>query len=104
MEKILKRIFDYQRFSPNKRLSAIISEIESRYRVLDDEKLSLISAKLNAISPLATLSRGYAIAKNGSGDTVNSVSAIKQGDELSVVLSDGEILAEVKKTKEDQKN
>ena len=47
MEKILKRIFDYQRFSPNKRLSAIISEIENRYRVLDDEKLSLISAAGN---------------------------------------------------------
>jgi len=47
MEKILKRIIDYQRFSPNKRLSAIISEIESRYRVLDDEKLSLISAAGN---------------------------------------------------------
>ena len=96
---------------------ALLNEYKMKISILSDEfdrlirdtlkdkrtKLSLISAKLNAISPLATLSRGYAIAKNDSGDTVNSVSAIKRGDELSVVLSDGEILAEVKKIKEDQK-
>lgn len=47
MEKILKRIFDYQRFSPNNRLSAIISNVENRYRVLNDDELSLISAAGN---------------------------------------------------------
>lgn len=44
MEQMLKRIFDYQRFSPNRRLSAIISEVENHYRALDDEDLSLVTA------------------------------------------------------------
>lgn len=44
VEQMLKRIFDYQRFSPNRCLSAIISEVENRYRALDDEDLSLVTA------------------------------------------------------------
>lgn len=44
MEKILKRVFDYQRFSANKRLSAMIQDVESRYCELDDEDLSLVTA------------------------------------------------------------
>lgn len=44
MEQMLRRIFDYQRFSPNRRLSAIISDVENRCRALDDEDLSLVSA------------------------------------------------------------
>ena len=47
MEKILKKIFDFQRFSPNKKLSKIISDVENRYHVLNDEELSLISAAGN---------------------------------------------------------
>lgn len=44
MEQILKRVFDYQRFSPDRRLSAMIEEAEKRYRALDDEDLSLVTA------------------------------------------------------------
>ena len=44
MEQILKRVFDYQRFSPDKRLSAMIEEAEKRYRALADEDLSLVTA------------------------------------------------------------
>lgn len=44
VEQILKRVFDYQRFSPDKRLSAMIEEAEKRYRALADEDLSLVTA------------------------------------------------------------
>ena len=47
MENMLKRVFDYQSFFPNGRLSAMIEDVESRYRELaglDDEDLSLVSA------------------------------------------------------------
>jgi hypothetical protein len=44
VEKKLKRVFDYQRFSPNSRLGAMIAETERRYQALDDDDLFLVSA------------------------------------------------------------
>ena len=47
MENMLKRVFDYQSFFQNRRLSAMIEDVENRYRELaglDDEDLSLVSA------------------------------------------------------------
>ena len=44
MEQILKRILDFQKFSPNERLSAIISDVEKNYKALDDDDLSLVAA------------------------------------------------------------
>ena len=47
MEKKLKRVFDYQNFSPNRRLSEMIEEVENRYRELDEEELFWVSAAGN---------------------------------------------------------
>ncbi|MDO4731003.1 MAG: hypothetical protein Q4B14_02605 [Clostridia bacterium] len=44
MEQMLKRLFDYHRFFPDKRLIDIISDVESRYCELDDEELLLVAA------------------------------------------------------------
>ena len=47
MENMLKRVFEYQSFFQNGRLSAMIEDVENRYRELtglDDEDLSLVSA------------------------------------------------------------
>lgn len=44
MENKLKRVFEYQKFSPNRRLSAMIAETERRYQALDDADLFLVSA------------------------------------------------------------
>ena len=44
MEHRLKRIFDYQRFSKNKRLNEIISDTENRYSELDEDELFLVAA------------------------------------------------------------
>lgn len=65
--------------------------------------LALLSAKLDAISPLATLSRGYSIVRNGTGGAVKSVSELKKEEIVDVVLSDGEIVAEVKEIKKERK-
>lgn len=42
--KNLKLTFDYQRFSPNSRLSAMIEDVESRYTELSDEDLLFVAA------------------------------------------------------------
>ena len=44
MEQMLKKVFDYQRFSPNSRLSAMIQETENRYFALKEEDLVWVAA------------------------------------------------------------
>ena len=63
---------------------------------LNDEKnkLSVLSGKLNALSPLAVLSRGYSITYNNK-KSVMSVNDIKVNDNIKVKVTDGEILATV---------
>lgn len=40
----LKCIMDYQRFSPNSRLKAMIDNVEQRYTVISDADLSFVAA------------------------------------------------------------
>lgn len=61
-------------------------------------RLALGVAKLEAISPLATLSRGYAIAKGDKG-AIRSVDDVKAGEIIELALADGEISAEIKEIK-----
>lgn len=44
MENKLKRVFDYQKFSSSRRLSAMITETENRYKALNEEDLFLVNA------------------------------------------------------------
>ena len=46
MQKMLKRLFDYQRFANNKRIADMIADTESRYNAvpLSDDMLELVSA------------------------------------------------------------
>ena len=47
------------------------------------------ASKLEAMSPLAILNRGYAVALNTEGAAVRSVAELSSGDTLRVRLSDG---------------
>lgn len=59
-------------------------------------QLENTSRALNAVSPLNTLSRGYAIA-SVKGHIVKSVHDIKQGDSLQLRLSNGQLECTVSK-------
>jgi len=50
---------------------------------------SAAAAKLDALSPLSTLSRGYAIVSDEGGRTVISAASVKRGDRVTVSFSDG---------------
>jgi exodeoxyribonuclease VII large subunit len=54
------------------------------------------AGRLNALSPLATLSRGYAVARNTDGGALTSVRQFKRGLEFELLLHDGSIAAETK--------
>lgn len=58
------------------------------------------AAKLDAMSPLKVLSRGYAMTTNEDGKVVRSVSQIAAGEQVQVVLSDGTLQATVNDVKE----
>ena len=51
--------------------------------------LVLNSEKLNALSPLSVLKRGYSILENENG-VIKSVRDIGIGDSVHVMLTDGE--------------
>jgi len=55
-------------------------------------------AKLNALSPLSVLQRGYGLCFFSSGELIKSVGEVSAGSEIKVRLGDGEMLCEVKQT------
>lgn len=60
------------------------------------QNFGVMVSKLDGLSPLNTLKRGFAVAKNYDGKIIKAVSDAKSGDDISVVVSDGEIKATVK--------
>lgn len=57
----------------------------------EGERLSVAAGKLDSMSPLAVLSRGYAIAFDGKGSIIKQKSMVTSGDSLRVRVSDGDI-------------
>jgi exodeoxyribonuclease VII large subunit len=55
------------------------------------ERLALAAASLDALSPLAVLQRGYAIAQDAAGKPLRDASSVKEGDEVSVRLAKGRL-------------
>ena len=49
------------------------------------------AAKLDAMSPLKVLTRGYALVQNSESEIIRSVKQVNPGDKLCVALSDGSI-------------
>lgn len=63
---------------------------------LHRERLGGLTARLEGVSPLATLQRGYAIVRRAAdGLLVHSVRQVSAGDDLRVRVSDGEFGAQV---------
>ena len=52
-------------------------------------------AKIDALSPLKTLTRGYSVVQNETGHVIKSKYAVKKNDELNITLQDGKIDAVV---------
>jgi len=52
-------------------------------------------SKLDAMSPLKVLTRGYAMAQTGAGTVIRSVTQVTPGQQIRVAVSDGTIDATV---------
>ena len=64
------------------------------------QRFIAMTAKLDAMSPLKVLSRGYAMAQKQNGAIVRSVHDITPGEEIRVSLADGGFTAAVTDVKE----
>lgn len=53
-------------------------------------RLGMLAGKLDMLSPLAVLGRGYAIVRDDHGRLVSSALSLKAGDRVGVRLEDGE--------------
>ncbi len=65
-------------------------------------RLNLLQTQLTAVSPKATLARGYAIVRDRDGRIVRAPAAVKTGDPLTVQVHDGQFGVVVAEVEEDE--
>ena len=82
------------------RLAAELSTLRTRAaqalrRKLDEEHKTLaeLAAKLNALSPLGVLARGYSLVFDGEGRLIKEAGQVRPGDALRIRLHRGELEA-----------
>ena len=107
----------YQLLAAHPALQSPVGYLEQRRKSLELLKNKLISAqshqisnqkakyiamtaKLDAMSPLKVLSRGYAMAQTDEGCVLKSVHQINSGDHITITVSDGALYADVTEVKE----
>lgn len=80
-------------------LDSVSKELETLIKtklMKKQQELGIAVSRLDGLSPLNTLKRGFSVAKTQDGSVVKSVSDVKSGNDVSIVVSDGEIHTVVK--------
>ncbi len=69
-------------------------------RIVDDAQMHVekLKATLTALSPQSTLDRGYAVLQNASGHVVDDAGDVHVGDELTITLRHGTVVAQAQAT------
>ena len=100
------------RFSHHRRLTHPLEAIERRAMEVDDaeqrlhvqmqrlieshrREVSQLAEKLELVSPLGILKRGYSLTTESSGSVVRSVSEVENGDVIQTIVADGTIVSRV---------
>jgi exodeoxyribonuclease VII large subunit len=76
------------------RLARRINQTAENIVAVRKSLLAAAAGRLNALSPLATLSRGYAVARDLKGTALTSARQFRAGLEFELLLHDGKIGAE----------
>lgn len=92
-----RMLLDVQKRYMQKALTVLSTEYRNR--------LKLLAARLDTLSPLNSLARGYSIIRAEKDDTlVKSVKSVRIGDRLEVFLTDGRLNCMVEEIKGDESN
>jgi exodeoxyribonuclease VII large subunit len=76
---------DYAMGSLDREIHALIAEKKG--------KVELLTHKIEALSPLSILDRGYGILTTKDGKTLRSIKQVNTGDKMQIALADGNISA-----------
>lgn len=83
---------------PERRLQAvrkILSRQPEKLIGRAEQKMALLTARLDAVSPLKVLGRGYSVTLDERGQLLKSVDSVHWGEEIHTRLQDGEIYSVV---------
>lgn len=99
--------------NPQPRIHRAQTRIQQlEYRLIESVRTRLSSTRerfgnavthLEAVSPLATLARGYSVTNAADGLVLKQVKQVKAGDTLTTRLSDGIVVSEVQNVKRTRK-
>ncbi len=84
------------------RLARSVAQSSTRIVTRKKALLGTSAARLNALSPLATLSRGYAVARDERGRALTSARQFSPGLRFNLLLRDGRIAAETEEVTPDE--
>ncbi|MDR3072793.1 MAG: exodeoxyribonuclease VII large subunit [Clostridiales Family XIII bacterium] len=90
----LHRILSGRLALARKEAEGQIREMQQRTRQMVKDgfaKAAQLHSSIEALNPIAILSRGYSVLLNAEGKNVHSVKQLSKGKELSAVLSDGNV-------------
>ena len=76
-------------------LSSRLISAQSRIVESRNRQFVALTSKLDAMSPMKVLTRGYAMTLTRDGEVLKSVSQIQKGDIIHITLSDGKLTAAV---------
>ena len=77
-----------------------LASAENQNIARNTQRYVALTAKLDAMSPLKVLTRGYSMAQNDRGEVIGSVTQVELGERLGISLSDGKVYATVMEKKE----
>lgn len=66
----------------------------------NNQRYIALTAKLDAMSPLKVLTRGYSMAQKGNGEVIRFASQVETGERINILLSNGKLSATVMEKKE----
>ena len=75
-----------------------LHELMQRSRQRHEHRLSVVAERLDAISPLKVLARGYSVTEDVAGNTIRSIEGLQPGQELVTRLPDGRVKSTVSRS------
>jgi exodeoxyribonuclease VII large subunit len=102
----IKTIFEKRIFSnPDDLFSSKIMKLDDYNKRLlwamersinnEQKRFNILQSKLNSLSPLKTLKRGYTLTTNTEGELIRKINDINKSDNIITRFSDGKIISQV---------